>query len=44
LSVEKIPLREAMEMDFSAILPDAKSLAAFYLARPFLMKYMQHSS
>jgi ADP-ribose pyrophosphatase len=44
LSVEKIPLREAKEMDFSARLPDAKSLAAFYLARPFLMKYMQHSS
>ncbi len=38
LSVEKVPLREALEMPARGVLPDAKSLAAFYLARPHLEK------
>jgi ADP-ribose pyrophosphatase len=38
LKVEKVPLREALEMPARKVLPDAKSLAAFYLARPYLDK------
>src|SRR5258706_218121 len=36
LSVEKIPVREAMTMAERGEIPDAKSLAALLLARPFL--------
>ena len=40
LSVEKAPLREALEMPARGTLPDAKSLAAFYLARPRLERLL----
>jgi ADP-ribose pyrophosphatase len=40
LSVEKIPLKEALEMPIHGALPDAKSLAAFQLARTYLDKYL----
>jgi len=36
LSVEKIPLNKAVEMVAQGEMPDAKSLAALLLARPFL--------
>ena len=36
LSVEKIPLKNAIEMAEQGKIPDAKSLAALLLARPFL--------
>jgi ADP-ribose pyrophosphatase len=36
LSVEKIPVKEAMEMAERGEMPDAKSLAALLLARPYL--------
>jgi ADP-ribose diphosphatase len=39
LSVEKIPLRKAMEMLEGGEVKDAKSLAAFLLARSHLEKY-----
>ncbi len=40
LSVEKIPLREAILSAERGELPDAKSLAALLLARPHLEKYL----
>ena len=40
LTVEKIPLRKAMEMAHSGKILDAKSLAAFLLAKPHLEKYL----
>ena len=40
LSVEKIPLRKAMEMAQSGKILDAKSLAAFLLAKSHLEKYL----
>jgi ADP-ribose pyrophosphatase len=36
LSVEKTPLKQAIEMAEQGKIPDAKSLAALLLARPFL--------
>jgi ADP-ribose pyrophosphatase len=36
LQVEKIPLKKAIEMAERGAVPDAKSLAALLLARPFL--------
>lgn len=39
LSVEKIPLKKAIEMAEQGQVPDAKSLAALLLARPFLETY-----
>lgn len=38
LSVEKIPVREAIQMAERGEIPDAKSLAAMLLAKPFLDK------
>ncbi len=38
LSVEKIPVREAIQMAERGEMPDAKSLAALLMARPYLMK------
>ena len=40
LSVEKIPVREAIQSAERGDLPDAKSLAALLLARPHLEKYL----
>lgn len=40
LSVEKIPLREALQNAESGEIPDSKSLAALLLARPHLEKYL----
>lgn len=40
LSVEKIKLRKAMEMAQSGKISDAKSLAAFFLAKSHLEKYL----
>ena len=40
LSLEKIPLRKAMEMALSGEISDAKSLAAFLLAKSHLEKYL----
>jgi len=40
LTVEKIPLRKAMEMTQSGKILDAKSLAAFLLAKSHLEKYL----
>lgn len=37
LSVEKIPLRQALEMAERGEMPDAKTLAALLLARPYLI-------
>jgi len=39
LSVEKIPVKQAIEMAERGEMPDAKSLAALLLARPYLEKY-----
>ena len=39
LKVEKIPLKEALEMAEHGEMPDAKSLAALLLARPHLERY-----
>ncbi len=39
LSVEKIPVNKAIEMAERGEMPDAKSLAALFLARPHLAKY-----
>jgi ADP-ribose pyrophosphatase len=41
LSVEKIPLREALQSAESGEIPDSKSLAALLLARPHLEKYLE---
>ncbi|HEX6268598.1 MAG TPA: NUDIX hydrolase [Anaerolineales bacterium] len=40
LQVEKIPLKKAIQMAERGKVPDAKSLAAFLLARPYLEKYL----
>jgi len=40
LSVEKIPIREAIQSAERGEIPDAKSLAALLLARPHLEKFM----
>jgi len=40
LQVEKIPLKNAMEVAERGEIPDAKSLAALLLARPYLEKYL----
>ncbi len=40
LNVEKIPLKKAVEMAERGEVPDAKSLAALLLARPYLEKYL----
>jgi ADP-ribose pyrophosphatase len=40
LQVEKIPVKEAIEMAERGKMPDAKSLAALLLARPHLGKYL----
>ena len=40
LSVEKMSVREAFEMSLRGDMPDAKSLAALWLARPTLEKYL----
>jgi ADP-ribose pyrophosphatase len=40
LSVEKIPVREAIQSAERGEIPDAKSLAALLLARPHLEKYL----
>lgn len=37
LSVEKIPIRQALEMAERGEMPDAKTLAALLLARPYLI-------
>ena len=39
LSVEKIPVKQAIEMAERGEMPDTKSLAALLLARPYLEKY-----
>ena len=39
LQVEKMPVREALSMAERGEMPDAKSLAALFLARPYLEKY-----
>lgn len=40
LTVEKIPVRKAVELAEGGAMPDAKSLAALLTARPFLEKYL----
>jgi ADP-ribose pyrophosphatase len=40
LAVEKIPLKKAIEMAEHGEVPDAKSLAALLLARPYLEEYL----
>ncbi len=40
LQVERIPLKKAFEMAERGDMPDAKSLAALLLARPYLEKYL----
>ena len=40
LKVEKMTVKKAIEMAERGELPDAKSLAALFLARPYLEKYM----
>lgn len=40
LSVEKYPIKQALEMAERGDMPDAKSLAALLLARPHLEKYL----
>ena len=40
LLVEKIPLKKALDMAEHGEVPDAKSLAALLLARPYLEKYI----
>ncbi|MBI5295534.1 MAG: NUDIX hydrolase [Chloroflexi bacterium] len=40
LQVEKMPVREAVQMAERGKMPDAKSLAALFLARPYLEKYL----
>lgn len=41
LSVEKIPVQQALEMAERGEMPDAKSLAALLLARPYLDAHQQ---
>ena len=40
LSIEKIPVKKAVEMALSGNLPDAKSLAALLFAKSYLEKYL----
>ena len=40
LEVVKVPLRKAIRMAETGGIPDAKSLAALFLARPYLEKYL----
>jgi ADP-ribose pyrophosphatase len=40
LQVEKMPVREAVQIAERGEMPDAKSLAALFLARPYLEKYL----
>ena len=40
LSIEKIPVKKAIEMAERGEVPDAKSLAALFLAKPHLEKYL----
>ena len=40
LSVEKVPIQEAIEMALSGEIVDAKSLAAFLLTKSHLEKYL----
>jgi ADP-ribose pyrophosphatase len=40
LEVEKVPVRKAFELASTGRMPDAKSLAALFLARPHLEKYL----
>ena len=40
LSVEKLPVKEALAMAERGEMPDAKSLAALFMARPHLEKYL----
>ena len=40
LSVEKMSVKEALEMAMRGEMPDAKSLAALLLAKPYLEKYL----
>ena len=40
LTVEKMSVKEAFEMVMHGDMPDAKSLAAFLLAKPYLEKYL----
>lgn len=40
LSVEMIPLAEAIKMAERGEIPDAKSLASLYLAKPYLKKWL----
>lgn len=40
LSVESVPVAEAIQMAETGEIPDAKSLAAFFLAKPFLEKWL----
>jgi ADP-ribose pyrophosphatase len=40
LSVEKMPVKDAIAMAERGDMPDAKSLAALFLARPHLEKYL----
>ncbi|WKZ37855.1 MAG: NUDIX hydrolase [Anaerolineales bacterium] len=41
LSIEKISVKEAIAMAEHGEMPDAKSLAALLLARPYLVEYMK---
>ena len=40
LTIEKIPVKKAVEMAERGKVPDAKSLAALFLAKPHLEKYL----
>jgi ADP-ribose pyrophosphatase len=40
LQVEKIPMKRAIELAEQGEVPDAKSLAALFLARSYLEKYL----
>ena len=40
LSVESVPLTEAIQMAERGEIPDAKSLAALFMARPYLEKWL----
>jgi ADP-ribose pyrophosphatase len=40
LSVEKVPVKRAIEMAERGEVPDAKSLAALFMARPHLERYL----
>jgi ADP-ribose pyrophosphatase len=41
LEVVRMPLREALHMAETGGIPDAKSLGALFLARPYLEKYLR---